>query len=51
MAEGIEFDAHHRATVEKLFNHPAGQNIQWHDILSLLEAVGTVRAGSEAATP
>ena len=44
MAEGIELDAHHRVTVGKLFNHPVGQNIQWHDILSLLEAVGTVRA-------
>ena len=42
MAEGIELDAHHRATVEKIFGHPAGHNIQWHDVLSLLQSVATV---------
>ncbi len=35
-------DAHHRATVEKIFAHPAGHNIQWHDVLSLLESIATV---------
>ena len=42
MAEGIELDAHHRATVEKIFGHPVGHNIQWHDVLSLLQSVATV---------
>jgi hypothetical protein len=42
MAEGGQLDGHHRATVEKIFNHPVGHNIQWHDVLSLLESVGTV---------
>ena len=42
MAEGIELDAHHRATVEKIFSHPVGHNIQWHDVLSLLQSVATV---------
>ena len=42
MAEGSELDGHHRATVEKIFNHPVNHNIQWHDVLSLLEATGTV---------
>ena len=41
MAEGSELDGHHRATVEKIFNHPVNHNIQWHDVLSLLEAVAT----------
>ncbi len=42
MADGIKLDAHHRKTVEKLFEHPTGHNIQWHDVLSLLEAVAEV---------
>ena len=33
---------HHRATVEKLFSHPASGNVEWHQVLSLLRAVGTV---------
>jgi hypothetical protein len=28
--------------VEKIFQHPAGHNIQWHDVLSLLRSVATV---------
>jgi hypothetical protein len=36
--------SHHRLTVEKILQHPAGHNIEWHDVLSLLEAVGTVTA-------
>ncbi len=42
MAKGTELDAHHRATVEKIFGHPGGHNIQWHDVLSLLQSVATV---------
>ena len=42
MAEGSELDGHHRATVEKIFNHPVSHNIQWHDVVSLLQSVGTV---------
>jgi hypothetical protein len=42
MTDGIKLDAHHRKTVEKLFTHPTSHNIQWHDVLSLLEAVADV---------
>jgi hypothetical protein len=42
MAERVELDGHHRATVEKIFNHPVGHNIQWHDVLSLLKRVAVV---------
>ena len=42
MAEGTKLDGHHRATVEKIFNHQAGHNIQWHDVLSLLRSVAAV---------
>jgi hypothetical protein len=38
-----ELSSHHRDTLEHLFRHPAGHNIEWHDVLSLLEAVGSVR--------
>ena len=37
-----DLDAHHRATVEKILGHPVSHNIEWHDVLSLLESVGTV---------
>ena len=42
MTDGIKLDAHHRKTVEKIFTHPTSHNIQWHDVLSLLEAVAEV---------
>ena len=42
MTDGIKMDAHHRKTVERLFAHPTSHNIQWHDVLSLLEAVAEV---------
>jgi hypothetical protein len=34
--------ADHRATLERIFNHPESANIEWRQVLSLLEAVGTV---------
>jgi hypothetical protein len=42
MADGTELDGHHQATVEKIFNHPVSHNIQWHDVLSLLQSVAEV---------
>jgi hypothetical protein len=33
---------HHRDTVEKIFSHPASGNVEWRQVLSLIEAVGTV---------
>jgi hypothetical protein len=30
----------HRATVEKIMRHPAGSNIEWRQVRSLLDAVG-----------
>jgi hypothetical protein len=35
-------NSHHRATVEKLFSHPTSGNIEWHDVISLLGAVGNI---------
>lgn len=34
--------ADHRATLERIFRHPAGANIEWRQVLSLLQAVGSV---------
>ena len=47
MTEGAPIDGHHLATVEKIFRHPVSHNIQWHDVLSLLESVGTVVKGHD----
>jgi hypothetical protein len=40
-------DGHHRATLERLFAHPTSHNVQWHDVLGLLERVGTVEERHE----
>jgi hypothetical protein len=42
MTEPAKLDGHHRATVERIFSHPVSHNIQWHDVLSLLEGVADV---------
>ena len=42
MAEQVKLNAHHRVTVEKIFQHPLSHNIQWHDVLSLLRSVAEV---------
>ena len=34
--------ADHRATLERIFGHPTSANIEWRQVLSLLEAVGSV---------
>jgi hypothetical protein len=44
MADGRVLDGHHRATLEKIFNHPVSHNVQWHDVVSLLERVAVVEA-------
>jgi len=36
-------NSHHRDTLAQVFRHPTSHNIEWHDVLSLLHAVGTVR--------
>jgi hypothetical protein len=32
----------HRDTLRQLFAHPVSHNIEWHAVVSLLEAIGTV---------
>jgi hypothetical protein len=31
----------HRDTLERIFSHPSSGNIEWRQVVSLLEAVGT----------
>jgi hypothetical protein len=31
----------HRDTLERIFSHPSSGNVEWRQVLSLLEAVGT----------
>jgi hypothetical protein len=37
-----DLNSHHRDTLQKILSHPASGNIEWRQVLSLLEAVGTV---------
>jgi len=36
-----DLNNHHRDTLEKIFSHPLSGNVEWRQVLSLLEAVGT----------
>ena len=33
---------HHRNTLRQIFQHPVSHNIEWHAVVSLLEAIGSV---------
>jgi hypothetical protein len=44
---------HHRNTLRQIFQHPVSHNIEWHAVVSLLEAVGSTveqRGGKVAVT-
>jgi hypothetical protein len=47
MADDIKLNAHHRATVAKIYQHPVSHNIQWHDVRSLLQSVAEVSEGHD----
>lgn len=36
-------NSHQRDTLAQIFQHPLSHNLEWHSVLSLLEAVATVR--------
>jgi hypothetical protein len=40
--EPVHLNNHHRDTLSRIFGHPASHNIEWHAVLSLLEALGSV---------
>jgi hypothetical protein len=37
-----DLGSHHRDTLEKIFGHASSGNIEWRQVVSLLEAVGDV---------
>ena len=40
--ESVHLSNHHRNTLSQIFQHPVGHNIEWRDVLSLLEVVASV---------
>jgi hypothetical protein len=52
-SEPAHLSNHHRNTLRQLFQHPVSHNIEWHAVMSLLEAVGSTveqHAGKVAVT-
>ena len=52
-SEPAHLNNHHRNTLRQIFQHPVSHNIEWHAVVSLLEAIGTVvehRDGMVAVT-
>lgn len=41
-SESVHLTSHHRKTLDKVFEHPTSHNIEWHDVVSLIGAVGTI---------
>ena len=41
----IHLNGHHRKTLASIFSHPESHNIEWHDVLSLLNYLGTANEG------
>ncbi len=42
MPDTEHLNSHQRDTLLQLFQHPTSHNIEWHDVLTLLGAVGSV---------
>jgi hypothetical protein len=40
----------HRDTLRRIFEHPTSHNIEWHEVTSLLDAVGTVTVHGNRVT-
>ena len=40
--EPVHLNHHHRVTLQKIFQHPVSHNLEWNDVLSLLNVVATV---------
>ena len=43
-SEPAHLSNHHRNTLRQIFQHPVSHNIEWHAVVSLLEAIGSVVA-------
>jgi hypothetical protein len=40
--EPEHLDGRHRDTLRRIFEHPTSHNVEWREVTSLLEVVGTV---------
>ena len=40
--EPVSLNNHHRDTLLRIFQHPTSHNIEWRDVTSLLDVVGTI---------
>ena len=40
--ESPHLDNRHRNTLRQIFQHPVSHNIEWHAVVSLLKAIGSV---------
>jgi hypothetical protein len=47
--EPAHLSNHHRNTLLQIFQHPTSHNIEWHDVVSLLESVGSLEERREGA--
>jgi len=39
--EPAHLSNHHRNTLRRIFEHPVSHNIEWREVVSLLDAIGT----------
>ena len=46
-----DMNGRHRHTYEAIFRHPAAHNLEWHDVRSLLAALGGRDRGPQRLTP
>ena len=44
-----ELNGRHRHTYDAIFRHPTAHNLEWHDVRSLLDALGNVAEGTNGA--
>jgi hypothetical protein len=44
-----DLNGRHRHTYEAIFRHPAAHNLEWHDVRSLLDALGDVAEGQKGS--
>jgi hypothetical protein len=42
MSDPVHLNGRHRDTLLQIFQHPASHNVEWRDVLSLLEATAEV---------
>jgi hypothetical protein len=38
----VHLSGHHRDTLLQIFQEPTGHNVEWHDVISLLGAIGSI---------